>query len=78
MAGLPEYRCRECFIPDLACKVCCVKRHRAHPLHRIEVRAFLDFILLAAVDVCLAMDWVKICRCLAEIHRAQGPAESRK
>jgi hypothetical protein len=35
--GLPQYRCRECFLPSLTCKMCCVKRHRTHPLHRIEV-----------------------------------------
>ena len=32
-AGLPEYCCRECFIPDLVCRTCCVKHHRAHTLH---------------------------------------------
>lgn len=40
VVGQPEYRCWECFIPDLVCQICCVKRHRAHPLHRIEVRIF--------------------------------------
>ncbi|PPQ81349.1 hypothetical protein CVT26_014500 [Gymnopilus dilepis] len=34
--NMAEYRCRECFIPDLCCKNCCVRRHRMHPLHRIE------------------------------------------
>jgi len=43
VVGQPEYRCRECFIPDLVCQICCVKRHRAHPLHRIEVRIFPFF-----------------------------------
>jgi hypothetical protein len=32
-----EYRCRDCFIPDLVCSSCCVRRHRQQPLHRIEV-----------------------------------------
>ncbi|PPQ77567.1 hypothetical protein CVT26_006159 [Gymnopilus dilepis] len=34
--GVPEYRCNECFLPDLTCKACCVKRHRTNPLHRIQ------------------------------------------
>ncbi|KAJ7736393.1 hypothetical protein B0H14DRAFT_3097541 [Mycena olivaceomarginata] len=32
----PEYRCMDCFFPDLLCVECCVKKHRDHPLHRIE------------------------------------------
>lgn len=35
--GDAEYRCLDCFIPDLICSACCVRRHRAHPLHCIEV-----------------------------------------
>jgi len=35
--GPSEYRCRECFLADLVCQSCCVKRHRTNPLHRIEV-----------------------------------------
>ena len=44
VSGSPQYRCRECFLPDLTCQLCCVKRHRAHPLHRVEVRC-IPFIL---------------------------------
>jgi len=32
-----QFRCHECFQPDLTCQVCCLKRHRMHPFHRIEV-----------------------------------------
>lgn len=32
-----EYRCRDCLLPDLLCQACCVKRHRLHPFHRIQV-----------------------------------------
>jgi hypothetical protein len=35
--GPALYRCRECFLADLVCSSCCVKRHRMHPFHRIEV-----------------------------------------
>ncbi|PPQ82216.1 hypothetical protein CVT26_009177 [Gymnopilus dilepis] len=34
--GRAEYRCRECFSPDLTCASCCVRRHRSNPFHRIE------------------------------------------
>lgn len=43
-SGSPQYRCRECFLPDLTCQLCCVKRHRAHPLHRVEVCHMLFFL----------------------------------
>ncbi|KAF8201858.1 hypothetical protein BJ912DRAFT_1054149 [Pholiota molesta] len=32
----PEYRCVDCFLPDLTCKDCCVKRHQRLPFHVIE------------------------------------------
>lgn len=32
-----QYRCRECFLDDLVCKGCCLRRHKQHPLHIIEV-----------------------------------------
>ena len=45
--GPPEYRCRECFLGDLVCQACCVRRHRMHPLHRVEVSySFFFFRLL--------------------------------
>ncbi|KAL0573000.1 hypothetical protein V5O48_008967 [Marasmius crinis-equi] len=31
------YRCKNCFVGDLVCGGCCVRRHRSNPLHRIEV-----------------------------------------
>ncbi|PPQ76891.1 hypothetical protein CVT26_000661 [Gymnopilus dilepis] len=34
--GAAEYRCEDCFIPDLTCASCCVKRHKLNPFHRIE------------------------------------------
>ncbi|RDB23287.1 hypothetical protein Hypma_009705 [Hypsizygus marmoreus] len=34
--GDAEYRCAECFLLDLVCSVCCVRRHRRNPLHRVE------------------------------------------
>lgn len=36
--GSPEYRCVECYTPNLVCISCCLRRHRMQPLHRIEVR----------------------------------------
>ena len=40
VVGKPEYCYQECFVPDLVCQICCVKRHWAHPLHCIEVCIF--------------------------------------
>ncbi|KAF9536717.1 hypothetical protein CPC08DRAFT_652023, partial [Agrocybe pediades] len=34
--GVPQYRCEECFCPDLVCGECCVKRHRIQPFHHIQ------------------------------------------
>ncbi|KAJ6514372.1 hypothetical protein C8R47DRAFT_1206735 [Mycena vitilis] len=33
---MPRYRCKDCMIPDLFCKHCCLVDHARHPLHRIE------------------------------------------
>lgn len=38
--GMPSFRCRECFSPDLTCQSCCVKRHRNNPFHRIQASFF--------------------------------------
>lgn len=35
--GPPTYRCRDCYMDDLLCSRCCLRRHRLNPLHRIEV-----------------------------------------
>ncbi|KAF9471463.1 hypothetical protein BDN70DRAFT_819963, partial [Pholiota conissans] len=34
--GAAVYRCLDCFLPDLCCQACCVKRHQRHPFHCIE------------------------------------------
>ncbi|KAF9030917.1 hypothetical protein BJ165DRAFT_1358546, partial [Panaeolus papilionaceus] len=35
--GKAEYRCAsDCILPDLTCKACCLRRHKRHPLHRIQ------------------------------------------
>ncbi|KAF9522825.1 hypothetical protein CPB83DRAFT_887328 [Crepidotus variabilis] len=39
--SLSEYRCRSCFLSDLVCKECCVKRHRQQPFHVVEHRNLL-------------------------------------
>ena len=36
--GAPEYHYADCFQPNLTCATCCIRRHRGHLLHRIEVR----------------------------------------
>jgi hypothetical protein len=39
--GGAEYRCKDCFLRDLVCQACCVRRHRVNPFHRIEVSNIL-------------------------------------
>lgn len=31
------YRCQDCFLPDLTCSKCFVRRHRLNPFHNVEV-----------------------------------------
>lgn len=35
--GLPLIRCLDCFLPDLTCAECCIRRHQLNPCHVIEV-----------------------------------------
>ncbi|KAM6489703.1 hypothetical protein JOM56_014726, partial [Amanita muscaria] len=34
--GCAEFRCVDCFLPDLVCKQCCRRRHRQLPFHTLE------------------------------------------
>jgi hypothetical protein len=36
--GPAMYRCNECFLSDLTCTACIVRRHKRLPFHRVEVR----------------------------------------
>ncbi|PPQ76859.1 hypothetical protein CVT26_001497 [Gymnopilus dilepis] len=49
--GLAEYRCSDCFIPDLTCASCCVKRHRTNPFHRIEKWSNSRFVNVSLKDM---------------------------
>ncbi|KAL0572490.1 hypothetical protein V5O48_009477 [Marasmius crinis-equi] len=35
-AGEGVFRCKNCFVKDLVCAACCVRRHRQAPFHRIQ------------------------------------------
>ena len=35
--GEPRFRCLACALPDLVCNSCCLRRHRLHPFHWIQV-----------------------------------------
>ncbi len=35
-----EYRCHDCFLPDLTCSACFICRHRLNPFHNVEVTSF--------------------------------------
>lgn len=45
-AATPKYRCRDCFSMRLVCTDCCRDAHKENPLHVIEVRVFLFFLLM--------------------------------
>ncbi|KAJ7174319.1 hypothetical protein C8R46DRAFT_891688 [Mycena filopes] len=49
----PEYRCIDCFHPDLLCSQCCVAQHRDHPLDRIEMwnGEFFDAVSLKSLGL---------------------------
>ena len=32
-----EYRCRNCFLPDLTCSACLIRRHKLNPFHNVDV-----------------------------------------
>ncbi|KDR70910.1 hypothetical protein GALMADRAFT_144380 [Galerina marginata CBS 339.88] len=49
--ALPEYRCQECFLPDLVCASCCVRRHKAQPLHRIAKWTGVKFTPISLKDM---------------------------
>jgi len=35
--GEPRFRCLECALPDLVCNLCCLRRHKLHPFHWVQV-----------------------------------------
>lgn len=35
--GSPLYRCQDCFLEELVCQTCSIRRHHRHPLHRLQV-----------------------------------------
>lgn len=38
--SLAEYRCSNCFLPDLTCRTCFIRRHKMNPFHNVEVGIF--------------------------------------
>lgn len=52
--GPALFRCTDCFLPDLTCSGCLIRRHRLNPFHNVEVIIYLfichrrsDFSLLS-------------------------------
>jgi len=35
--GEPRFQCLECALPDLMCNSCCLRRHKLHPFHWVQV-----------------------------------------
>lgn len=38
-ASAAQFRCQDCFLPDLTCAQCFIRRHRLNPFHNVEVSA---------------------------------------
>ncbi|KJA25187.1 hypothetical protein HYPSUDRAFT_135353 [Hypholoma sublateritium FD-334 SS-4] len=51
----PQFRCRDCFLPDLTCQVCCIRRHRLNPFHNIERWGGSHFVKTTLKDIGLVL-----------------------
>ncbi|KAK0227744.1 hypothetical protein IW262DRAFT_1445677 [Armillaria fumosa] len=56
--GEPEIHCKDCFLNDLVCMPCCVRRHRQNPFHRIERWTGLYFTAttLKVIGLCVQLN----------------------
>lgn len=76
----PEFRCLDCFLPDLVCQSCCVRRHRMHPFHAIEVCS--HHFAVSCVNVTpscrLEMGRVDVYQDVAKIYWACHSSQSRQ
>jgi len=72
-----RYRCHECFQPDLTCQSCCLKRHKTHPFHRIEVGHL--FLHCSNTYICvLDVDRRCVRQGVLEINGIEGTTQSRQ
>lgn len=73
--GMAEFRCRDCFLPDLTCRACFIRRHRVNPFHIVDV---------STVPTCLtfvdlfpsALGWVLLLPDYFERHGPNNSAQS--
>ena len=65
----PEFRCRDCFLPDLTCKICFIRRHRLNPFHTVEVRAHFFPQQQCLTLYPVALGWGLICSNYAQRRR---------
>ena len=52
--GEPRFRCLECALPNLVCSSCCMKRHKLHPFHWIQVCGYQTLIRTITHLPCLS------------------------
>lgn len=76
--GIPEYRCEsDCFLPDLTCKDCCVRRHKRLPFHRIQVRAS-PLIDSSISNLHAVLEWGPFLACVVIVVGLEGRAKSQQ
>ncbi|KAJ7840489.1 hypothetical protein B0H14DRAFT_2313397, partial [Mycena olivaceomarginata] len=76
----PRYRCKNCSVPDLFCKECCVKAHARHPLDHIEVcdpLFFLFFCKLTHITLKYLGLRVQLGHRIGEVCTAPLPAHAK-
>lgn len=65
----PEFRCRDCFLPDLTCRTCFIRRHRLNPFHAVEV-SMPSCLSTQCCDIfCEALGWEVVLQDHAEGNR---------
>lgn len=55
--GKPEFRCGDCFLPDLTCRTCFIRRHRLNPFHAVEVSPPSSYNALCSNVFYAALGW---------------------
>lgn len=72
----PCIRCKDCFTGELVCESCCVRLHRQHPLHVIEVRWLVQYFISLVLTTVAEMEWIPLRTHLPRRYRSARPTGS--
>lgn len=53
-----EYRCTDCILSHLVCQRCILMSHGGIPLHRVEVRVYLNYPAGEALTHWIEVEWL--------------------